>query len=80
MQKKKNILIVTRDFSKEVSTRFERIIMIPVKGMAENLRGLSVDQILAPKKMNTNEQEWFNESIFPLAINGHSKNMKITYY
>ncbi|HDX9674029.1 hypothetical protein COM24_07785 [Bacillus toyonensis] len=80
MQKKKNILIVTRDFSKEVSTRFERIIMIPVKSVAENLRGLRVDQILAPKQMNINEQEWFKESIFPLAIDGDSKNMKITYY
>lgn len=78
--KQKNILIITRDFSKEVSTRFERIIMIPVKGMAEHLRGLSVDQILAPKQMNSNEREWFKESIFPLTIGGHKTNMKITYY
>ncbi|MFE5391874.1 hypothetical protein [Bacillus thuringiensis] len=80
MQKQRNILIVTRDFSKEISTKFERIIMLPVKGMVDNLKGLNWDQVLAPKEMDSNEQEWFRESIFPLTLDNYSNNMGIIYY
>ncbi|MED1301826.1 hypothetical protein P4U65_14840 [Bacillus pacificus] len=79
MYNKKKILIIAKEFKKEISTRFEKISIIKLNETEQSICGEKVDRILAPKNMSNKEKKWFDECIMPLTLT-NPREVLITYY